>query len=270
MAEQTEFRKRSVAVISPCGGSGASILCKETGLWLSKKQISGSSLRVLIADLHNGNGSQETLMNFPDCRYSFGNLLKNLRDLPEHTEETLLEFASWENIERFLCYDRGENIYVLTAPESAVKPPVNVSEALCILGAVSQHFDVTLIDPPCGLQNAAAQAALEHSDRIIFTLRDDADSIEKMMELRGELKRTGFLQKAEQSGGLVLLSLSEKSRYMTQKEIEEYLGIRVLTKIPFFEPAWTYTNVGNTMTGSDTPVAPSYEKVCRWIAAEIS
>lgn len=263
-------RKRTVAVLSPCGGTGASIFCKEAGLFLAKKTVASSPLRVLIADMHNGNGAQETLMNFPDCRYSLASLLSELRGLPAHSEEVLKDFAAWENIERFLCYDRERNIYVLTAPETAVKSPVNASEALCIYRALSGHFDVLLIDPPCGFSQASAEAACEYADRIIFTVRDDADSIEKMLLMRGELKRAGFLQKAEESGAILLLSAPGKSRYMTEDEIGEYLGFRILARIPYYGPAWTFTNIGSTMTGSDTPVSKAYRRACEWILPEIA
>lgn len=265
----TEIKKTIIAVMSPCGGTGVSVLCKELALILSRQKINDSPLRVCVIDTHNCNGSMASLMGFPDCRYNFGSIVKNMRILREHSPQQLEEFSEWNNIEKYLSFDRTRNIFVLTAPTVPYKPDANATETLTIIDAMKKHFDVLLIDCPQGIDHPSSAAAAEAADRILIATRPDAVSIERMLSFRADLKDYEMLDKVIDNGGLILNMYDKASPYMTPGEIEEYIGIPIISVIPYYAPTWTFINNGNSFVLTNTPVSKSYKQIASFIKPEI-
>ena len=200
--DEPKKRGRAVAVFSPKGGCGTSLIA--TNLAMTQKTPT------VLVDLNLQSGDVELMLGLKP-KFSLADVVEN-RD---RLDDALL--ASY-------ITPHSKNVSLLAAPTKAESAediePKHIYEVMELL---RQRFDTLIIDTPHSF-DAVTISALDHADQILMVLTLEIHAIRSTRRALEIFDRLGYPRKKIR----LVVNRWSKNIELDQKQVEDFLGERVV------------------------------------------
>ena len=201
-AETEHKRGRAIAVFSPKGGCGCSLIATN----LAMMQNSPTAL----VDLNLQSGDLELLLGVKP-KFSLADVVENRDRLDDALLTSYLT-------------QRSKNVSLLAAPLTAESAediePRHIYE---IMELLRQRFDNVIIDTPHSF-DAVTISALDHADQILMVLTLEIHAIRSTRRALEIFDRLGYPRKKIR----LVVNRWSKNVELDQKQVEGFLGERVI------------------------------------------
>ena len=201
-AETEHKRGRAIAVFSPKGGCGCSLIATN----LAMLQNSPTAL----VDLNLQSGDLELLLGVKP-KFSLADVVENRDRLDDALLTSYLT-------------PRSKNVSLLAAPLTAESAediePRHIYE---IMELLRQRFDSVIIDTPHNF-DAVTISALDHADQILLVLTLEIHAIRSTRRALEIFDRLGYPRKKIR----LVVNRWSKNNELDQKQVEGFLGERVV------------------------------------------
>ena len=201
-AETEHKRGRAIAVFSPKGGCGCSLIATN----LAMMQNSPTAL----VDLNLQSGDLELLLGVKP-KFSLADVVENRDRLDDALLTSYLT-------------PRSKNVSLLAAPLTAESAediePRHIYE---IMELLRQRFDSVIIDTPHSF-DAVTISALDHADQILMVLTLEIHAIRSTRRALEIFDRLGYPRKKIR----LVVNRWSKNVELDQKQVEGFLGERVI------------------------------------------
>jgi pilus assembly protein CpaE len=204
-----------IAVYSPQGGAGKSILAANLGVALARAVEGPQKGRVALVDLNLQFGDIDLMLNLS----------------PENTIAGLAQKGAMgldaELIEQYLATHDESGLRVLPAPSSPQHAEsITVYTVEQVLELMRASFAWTIVDTPSQLQDTTL-AALDAATTILLVATLDLLAIHKVRVALDMLRQLYPPEKIQ-----IVLNRSNSETGITVAEVEESLGVPVRLQIP--------------------------------------
>jgi pilus assembly protein CpaE len=218
-------RGRAVAVFSPKGGCGTSLIA--TNLAMTQKNPT------VLVDLNLQSGDVELLLGVKP-KFSLADVVENR----ERLDDALL--ASY-------ITPHSKNVSLLAAPTKAESAediqPKHIYEVMELL---RQRFDNVIIDTPHSFDSLTI-SALDHADQILVVLTLEIHAIRSTRRALEIFDRLGYPRKKVR----IVVNRYSKNIELDQKQVEDFLGERVVAFIQSdYKAAVNSINLGQPLVES--------------------
>jgi pilus assembly protein CpaE len=232
---------KTVAVLSPKGGSGKSTMATNLAAGIAKR----GTASVAIVDLD----------------LQFGDVAPYLQLLPE---SSLADVArATESVDatmlKVFLTRHATGLYALCGPESPGEAEeVGYDVALQAVRLLAGEFDRVIVDTPPDLGESTL-AAVEAATDLLFVCSTDVSTIRSLRKELDALDRLGLTGQRRH----LVLNRADAQVGVRVADIEELLGLRVAVEIPSSRTVPTAINQGVPVIEAypKTPVARQLEKV---------
>jgi pilus assembly protein CpaE len=223
--DEPKKRGRAVAVFSPKGGCGTSLIA--TNLAMTQKTPT------VLVDLNLQSGDLELLLGLKP-KFSLADVVEN-RD---RLDDALL--ASY-------ITPHSKNVSLLAAPTKAESAediePKHIYEVMELL---RQRFDNVIIDTPHSFDSVTI-SALDHADQILVVLTLEIHAIRSTRRALEIFDRLGYARKKVR----IVVNRYSKNIELDQKQVEDFLGERVVAFIQSdYKAAVNSINLGQPLIES--------------------
>lgn len=240
------MKQTIVSIISPSGGTGKSTISKELAIAISSSKINGSNIKTCIIDADLNGGSQRTLFRIM-AKYSIIDWINEYRqNIKASSGQDSDVNYTWEHIEKYLSYVTEYRLYLLPAPNGGRNYDVREKEMEAILHALSQYFDIIIIDTGNNV-GAITLSSIKFCDTALLVVTDEMRSIQKAEILRRRLRNEGInLSKIR----VVMNQCPKKPnrRLYSRRDVETILYLEVCVILPEEAQCWKYNNIGLPIT----------------------
>src|SRR5215216_5006049 len=200
--DEPKKRGRGVAVFSPKGGCGTSLIA--TNLAMTQKSPT------VLVDLNLQSGDLELLLGLKP-KFSLADVVENR----ERLDDALL--ASY-------ITPHSKNVSLLAAPTKAESAediePKHIYEVMELL---RQRYDNVIIDTPHSFDSTTI-SALDHADQILMVLTLEIHAIRSTRRALEIFDRLGYPRKKIR----LVVNRWSKNNELDQKQVEGFLGERVV------------------------------------------
>jgi pilus assembly protein CpaE len=223
--DEPKKRGRAIAVFSPKGGCGTSLIA--TNLALTPKNPT------VLVDLNLQSGVLELMLGLKP-KFSLADVVEN-RD---RLDDALL--ASY-------ITPHSKNVSLLAAPTKAESAediePKHIYEVVELL---RQRYDNVLIDTPHSFDSVTI-SALDHADQILLVLTLEIHAIRSTRRALEIFDRLGYARKKVR----LVVNRYSKNIELDQKQVEDFLGERVIAFIQSdYKAAVNSINLGQPLIES--------------------
>src|SRR6185295_12747453 len=223
--DEPKKRGRAVAVFSPKGGCGTSLIA--TNLAMTQKKPT------VLVDLNLQSGDLELMLGLKP-KFSLADVVEN-RD---RLDDALL--ASY-------ITPHSKNVSLLAAPTKAESAediePKHIYEVMELL---RQRFDNVIIDTPHNFDSVTI-SALDHADQILVVLTLEIHAIRTTRRALDIFDRLGYPRKKVK----IVVNRWSKNVELDQKQVESFLGERVVGFIQSdYKAAVNSINLGQPLVTS--------------------
>src|SRR5678815_4412476 len=223
--DEPKKRGRAVAVFSPKGGCGTSLIA--TNLAMTQKSPT------VLVDLNLQSGDLELLLGLKP-KFSLADVVEN-RD---RLDDALL--ASY-------ITPHSKNVSLLAAPTKAESAediePKHIYEVMELL---RHRFDNVIIDTPHSFDSVTI-SALDHADQILVVLTLEIHAIRSTRRALEIFDRLGYPRKKVR----LIVNRWGKNIDLNQKQVEDFLGERVVGYIQSdYRAAVNSINLGQPLVES--------------------
>lgn len=248
---------------------GKSTISKELACIYAKTKLGGVPLRVLLIDANLSYGSQRHLFGIASTKTDLAGFIRDYREnASRYGYDGLERVYTWEYIQKYLCYIKERNVYLLPAPAETSDMQVYRQEADMLFRILSPFFDVLIVDTA----NDASEfttSAVALSGFSLFVVNDDERSIRKMIDMRLVFNRLGYTDRLKRDCGIVYnMYRPVKDRINTIRDMEERIQLPVVSVIRYFPPAWTYNNRLITIADHDNAASSGLIRLAGFIIPE--
>ena len=242
--QQSERRRRVIAVVSPKGGTGKTTVA--TNLALGLAQRAPKQALLIDADLQ-----------FGDCASALG--LK-----PEYSIAEAIEATNHERsgLKVFLTpHPTGLNL--LAAPEDlAVADNINSDDLKHTVSALAEEFPLVVIDTGAGIDSAALVAMQMATDLLLVTTTD----VPSILAVRRQLEALDKIGFTSQRRTLVLNRANAKVG-LSLGDVQGSIGMEVEFQIPSSRLIPVSTNEGNPAILKESGnVARKFDEIAAYFA----
>jgi pilus assembly protein CpaE len=205
-----------IAVYSPQGGSGKSILAANLGVALAKAM---------------GAEQQKGRVALVDLNLQFGDIDLMLNLNPDNTIAGLAQKSATgldiELIEQYLTVHEDSGLRVLVAPSTPQHAEsITVYTVEQVLDIVRSSYQFVIVDTPSQLQDTTL-AALDAASTILLVTSLDLLALHKTRIALDMLKQLYVPEKIQ-----VVLNRADSNTGISIEEVEESLGVPVRLQIP--------------------------------------
>lgn len=223
--DEPKKRGRAIAVFSPKGGCGTSLIA--TNLAMTQKTPT------VLVDLNLQSGDLELMLGLKP-KFSLADVVEN-RD---RLDDALL--ASY-------ITPHSKNVSLLAAPTKAESAediePKHIYEVMELL---RQRYDHVIIDTPHSFDSVTI-SALDHADQILLVLTLEIHAIRSTRRALEIFDRLGYPRKKVR----LVVNRWSKNIELDQKQVEDFLGERVIAFIQSdYKAAVNSINLGQPMVES--------------------
>ena len=224
-SDEPKKRGRGVAVFSPKGGCGTSLIA--TNLAMTQKTPT------VLVDLNLQSGDLELMLGLKP-KFSLADVVEN-RD---RLDDALL--ASY-------ITPHSKNVSLLAAPTKAESAediePKHIYEVMELL---RQRYDNVIIDTPHSFDSVTI-SALDHADQILVVLTLEIHAIRSTRRALEIFDRLGYPRKKVR----IVVNRYSKNIELDQKQVEDFLGERVVAFIQSdYKAAVNSINLGQPLIES--------------------
>lgn len=236
-----EPASRTIAVLSPKGGSGKSTIATNLGAGLARR--AGTSVAVIDLDLQFGDVAPY-LQLLPDAS------IADVARAPESLDATMIKV--------FLTR-HSSGLYALCSPESpAEADEVGYDVSLAALRLLAAEFDRVVVDTPPDLGESTL-AAVEAATDLLFVCSTDVSTIRSLRKELDALDRLGLIGQRRH----LVLNRADAQVGVRVSDIEDLLGMRVTVEVPSSRTVPIAVNQGIPVAEGypKTPVARQLERI---------
>lgn len=209
-------RGQIIAVYSPQGGSGKSMLAANLGVALAKASaVAGQKSRVVLVDLNLQFGDIDLMLNLS----------------PENTIAGLAQKGhaglDAELVEQYLTTHEESGLRVLVAPSTPqYAESITVYTVEQVIEALRESFSYVIVDTPSQLQDTTL-AALDAATTILLLTTLDLLALHKTRTALEMLHQLYVPEKIQ-----IVLNRANSDVGITLQEVEQALGMPMRAQIP--------------------------------------
>ena len=176
------MEQKIISILGPSGGIGKSTLAKELAIAFSKTAVNGQSLSVCVVDTNLVFGSQKVLFGVLP-RFTVEDWLFQIRNANQPDDVNVRYYSDWQNVEKFLSYNRQYDVYLLPSPSNGHYFEITTRELNIMLQSLRNFFDIIVIDTGNNLEQVTV-ASMILSDINVLIATDEIRTTTNVKKLR--------------------------------------------------------------------------------------